>query len=516
MPAESPSHSPERGGDLTHRTVSGLLWTGWGRVANAALQLGIVGVLARLLSPADFGVVSAALIVVGLSSIVSQIGLGPAIVQRRDLEPRHLDTAFTASVLLGILLGAVVWIVAPFVASVVRIPAAAPVLRALALTFPIQGLGLVSEALLRRDLAFRWLANRDVIAYAVGYGGVGVTLAVLGWGPWALVAGQLAQTALRTAMLLIAHPPRRRGAGEWLAFRELMYFGGGFTIARLANYAALQGDNVVVGYALGPSALGVYGRAYQLMAAPAHGIGLVLDSVLFPAMAKVQDDAARLATAYRRGVAIIALLVLPTSMLALVAAPEVIRVVLGPRWTAAVAPFQILALGMLFRTSYKMSDSLARSAGAVYRRAWRQILYALLVVAGGGIGQAWGIAGVAWGVLAAVTVNFAFMAHLSLSVARMSWASLWQAHVPPVLLTAATLPVVWIAAEGARYAALPAPFVLVAAGVAALGSAGALVWWSPTVFVGQDGLWIVERLRRFLPPRLAFASRTASGSAGLR
>lgn len=494
---------------LTHRTLSGLFWTGWGRIANAALQLGIIGILARLITPADFGVVSAALIVIGFSAIVSQIGLGPAIVQRRELEPRHLDTAFTASVVLGLVLGAAVWLSAPLASSIVRIPAAEPILRALAWTFPIQGLGLVSEALLRRELAFRWLANRDVLTYAIGYGVVAIALALTGWGAWALVAGQLTQTGLRTTLLLAMHRPRRQSWGEWRAFRELMYFGGGFTIARVANYGALQGDKLVVGSALGPLALGLYDRAYQLMAAPAHGIGLVLDSVLFPAMAKVQDDAARLAAAYRRGVALIALLVLPWSMLALVVAPEIIGVVLGPKWGGAIAPFQILALGMLFRTSYKMSDSLARSAGAVYRRAWRQVIYAGLVIAGAGVGQLWGIPGVAWGVLAAVTTNFAFMAHLSLSVVQMNWRTFWVAHLPACLLTAATLPPAWIAAQGARYAGLPALAVLAAAGAAAVTCAVLVVWFWPATFVGRDGLWIVERLRRFLPARLAFA--TSSG-----
>ena len=101
---------------LTHRTLSGILWTAWGRIAQITLQTAVLAVLARLLTPADFGVVSAALVVIGFSTITSQIGLGPALVQRRDLEQRHTDTAFVASVALGLLLGATVWLVAPVAA----------------------------------------------------------------------------------------------------------------------------------------------------------------------------------------------------------------------------------------------------------------------------------------------------------------------------------------------------------------------------------------------------------------
>src|SRR2546426_9124427 len=118
-------------------------------------------------------------------------------------------------------------------------------------------------------------------------------------------------------------------------------------------------------------------------------------STLFPYTTLFRSNAQRLAAAYRRGVALIALVVLPISVALVLLAPEVIDVVLGPRWTSVIAPFQILAVGMLFRTSSKMGDSLTRATGAVYRRAWRQMLYAALVVGGAVVGKHWGIEGVA-------------------------------------------------------------------------------------------------------------------------
>ena len=487
---------------LTHRTLSGIIWTAWGRVAQITLQTAVLAVLARLLAPADFGVVSAALVVIGFSAIASQIGLGPALVQRRELEQRHIDTAFVASVALGFLLGGTVWLIAPFASTFFRLPSVQPVLRVLALTFVIQGLGLVSESLLRREMRFRWLANRDIVTYAVGYGGVGVTLAMLGWGPWSLVAAQLCQVTLRTSLLLVLHPPRLRRLGDWEAFKDLMYFGGGFTLAKIANYVALQGDNLVVGRTLGAAALGFYGRAYQLMTAPAHAIGLVLDNVLFPALAKVQDDQKRLTLGYRRGIALIALVVLPPSVIILVVAPEIVHVLLGARWVSTVAPFQVLAAGMLFRTSYKMSDSLARSTGAVYRRASRQAGYAALVLGGAWVGQHWGILGVAWGVLFAVTVNFLAMAQLSLSVTGMGWREFWRAHQPAALLALASFPIAWATAQLARRVELPALIVLLLVGAVALLVEIAAAWRFPALFLGEDGVWILQRLRAFLPARL--------------
>ncbi|MGH7526523.1 MAG: lipopolysaccharide biosynthesis protein, partial [Gemmatimonadales bacterium] len=421
-------------GGLTHRTVSGLLWTAWGKGGHAVLTLLALVVLARLLSPSEFGTVSAALVVIEFSSIFSRLGLGPAVVQRPHLEPRHLQAAFSGSLLFGLATGGAIWLLAPQVAGFFKNAGVEPVLRALACVFPLRGISAVAESLMLRDLRFRWLANLEVATFAAAQGLIGIPLALAGFGVWALVGAIVAQTLARSAALLTARRPPLGLWPEWEALRDMLHFGSGFTIARLANQLALQGDNLVVGRWLGPVALGVYGRAYSLMATPASTLGKVLDDVLFPTMARVQDDVARLGLAYRRGVAVIALVALPASVVLVVLAPELIGVALGPQWLEAITPFQVLAAGTLFRTSYKMSDSLARSTGVVYRRAGRQIVYAALVIGGAYIGRHWGITGVAAGVLLALMVNFLLMAQLSLEVCRMSWGTFWAAHRPSLLV----------------------------------------------------------------------------------
>jgi O-antigen/teichoic acid export membrane protein len=488
--------SPSRQ-SLTHQTLAGILWMILGKGAYAILQMVVLAVLARLLSPADFGVVSAALIVIGVSSIVSQLGLGPALVQRPQLEQRHIDTAFVSSVLMGLALGAAVWLGAPLAASFFRIDSVKPVLRVLAVVFPLDGVQTVAESLMKRQLRFRWLANLDVVSYGLGYGAIGIVTALLGFGVWALVIGQIAQSAIMTGALLWREPPRSFVRFERRAFRELMYFGGGFTLAKIANQIAQQGDYLVVGRFLGPAPLGYYGRAYTLMSAPAAGFGTILDYVLFPAMAKVQHSGDRLAAVYRRGTALIALVVVPISAALVLLAPETIHVVLGPRWTAVIAPFQILALGMLFRTGSKLSDSLTRATGAVFRRAWRQVLYAVLVIGGAFLGSKWGIVGVAWGVLLALTVNFFLMAHLSLSQGTLSWAEFWRAHLPAGLIAMISTPLVWIVALAFRHWGL-APIAVLIAGVGVvLACSVALVFLAPATFLGSDGQWMVTTMRDF-------------------
>jgi O-antigen/teichoic acid export membrane protein len=486
---------------MRHLALRGMLWTAWGKGAQAALQLLVIAVLARLVSPADFGVVNAVMIVVGFSAIFSRVGLGPALVQRKELRPAHVATAYVASPAIGVAVGLVIWLSAPLVARLFRMEGAEPMLRALALVFPIKGLGVIGESLLERDLRFRLLANLDVASFGVGYGAVGVITALLGWGAWALVAANLGESVVKTIAVMVLRPPPRRLHVERQAFGELLHFGGGFTLGRYFNYIALQGDNLVVGRWLGPVALGLYGRAYQLMANPASLFGDVLDKVLFPTLARVQDEPARLRETYRRGVTLIALIILPSSVILFLLAPELIRLVLGPEWNAVVGPFRILAVGMLFRTSYKMSDAVARATGNVYRRALRQVLYAGLVVGGAIVGQRWGINGVAVAVFVALAANFSAMAELGSRVTGLTKLQLARAHVPALLLAVVALGIALPAATLLRSFTLPAVAIAGVAGIAAVAGCIAAAGIAPSVFLGQDGIWMLSLLRAQLPTR---------------
>jgi PST family polysaccharide transporter len=479
-----------------------MAWVAWGSAAIGVLKVAVLLLLTRLLSPADFGVVGAALVVIGFSLNFSQLGLGPALVQRPVLEPRHVSTAFYTSTGFGILVTAIIWVAAPQISQFFRMDHLTPVVRALALVFPISGISTVAENLLQRELRFRLLANRDVVAYGLGYGLVGVSLALLGWGVWALVAAQLTQTIVRTGVLLHAAPPLLRPRPTWASFVELMEYGAGQSAARIAALFANQADNLVVGRWLGAVALGLYSRAYQLMSVPSALLGDVLDKVLFPTMARVQDEPRRLASAYLQGTALLALLTLPAGVVAAVLAPELVVVAFGPRWEAAAAPFQVLALGMMFRTSYRMSDSLSRATGRVYRRAWRQALYAALVFLGAWLGQSRGLTGVAAGVLGALFLNYLMMAQLSLSVGQISWSQFVQAQLPAVRLTMLVGAVAVAIAEGTRHLGLPQLVVLIGGSLGAAITAVLAAALVPKLALGEQGTRVRDTLRAYLVARM--------------
>jgi PST family polysaccharide transporter len=479
--------------------MGGLIWTLFSSVAQALLQLLVLVLLARLLPPASFGVVQAALLVVGFSSIFSQLGVGPAVVQRPGLDSVQIRTGFTMSWLFGAAMTLLTFILAPMMARFFHMEELSAVVKVMSVVFLVQGASVVAESLVQREMRFRSLAIAEVVAFTGGFGIVGVAMALSGYGLWSLVGANLVQAILKTILLLAVQRHPKRFLLDRTAMKDLLYFGGGFTAARLGNYLAGQGDSLVVGRCLGADALGLYGRAYQLMTAPATLLGQAVDRALFPAMAKVQHESDRLVLAYRRGVALLALLMLPVSLPLCIFAREVTHTLLGPSWGGAVRPLQIFALGLLFRTSYKMSDSIARATGAVYRRAWRQGVFGVLVTLGAWLGRHWGISGAALGVTVAIGVNFVLMAHLSLILAGMRWTDFWEAHVPAMRLTAVFGVLSVMLASGLRAWGWPPAAILFGSGIVLFVTVLILFRSAPRWILGSDGQWMLRQFASYLP-----------------
>ena len=484
---------------LAKRSVVGMFWTALSMGALAVAEIVALVVLARLLSPDEFGLYAAALVIIKFSVIFESLGIAPAIVQRPALEERHLRVGFTLSLLLSLSMAGVVWLAAPGIAAFLRLAELTPVVRGACVVFVCYGASMVAQATAQRDLRFRWLAAIDACAFAAGFMLAGPVLAWLGFGVWALVGALVTQHFIRAVALLIGQPHPKRPLLERRAIGELLYFGGGFTLARVCNFLAGQIDKLVVGRWLGAQALGIYALALQLMMAPAVIFGQILDRVLFPTMALVQQEPARLVRAYRSGVAACALFVLPAGVILAIVAPELVLVLLGKGWEGVVAPLQVLALGMLFRTSYKLSDSVARATGAVYARAWRQAVFVIAVTAGSLIGQFWGVPGVALGVIAAVAMNFFLMAQLSLTLTGMSWSDFAVAHLPGIALSGTIGAGVWALVEWLRDLQVSPLLLLIDVAVVSTLSGMLLSWLLPALFLGSDGRSVLRVVMTFAP-----------------
>ena len=457
---------------LTARTLSGLKWAGFGAGGQALLSLAILAVLARLLPPADFGVLAIALAFVNAAQALGHRNVGAALVQRAELTNRHVATAATLSVSAGAVLAGAGWALAPMAGRFFAEPAVGPVLRVLSLAILLAGLATVPEFLWRRRLRFGALAAAELLAQAFGYGLVAIALAAGGYGVWALAWGTVARHAVFAVTALAAGPrlPRplfgRREAGE------LLGAAAGFTSIALFVLIAAQGSRLVVGRLLGAAALGFYVRAFALASLSGH-VGRVVARVLFPAMAQRQRRPRRLAAAYLHGVEVLSLLAVPAALVLGLCADEIVALVLGPQWGAAVALLRILAIGTAFLIGAIPNNSVARAMGALKPAAWREAASASLLLGGVAAGSRLGLAGVAAAAAGALIVAWLLKTQLALSLLGLGWRDLLRRHAPALWAGAWAAPALWLAAAAAREAGLPAAAVL-AAGTLAASAAVAL------------------------------------------
>jgi PST family polysaccharide transporter len=265
---------------------------------------------------------------------------------------------------------------------------------------------------------------------------------------------------------------------------------------------------MVVGHALGAGALGYYTRAYDLIKLPGAVFGNIVGNVLFPAFSRLQDDPVRLGAGFRRIIFANALLFLPASALLFVLAPEAIRILMGPHWGDAVLPFQILALVMMMRVSYKVGIAVASAAGAVYALAVINVLYAACVVGGAALTLRWGIPGVAASTAASIAAMYLLCSWLGLTRCALGWRGFAVAHVPGLLIGALTGAGAWPLATVLRGLGLPAPVTLAIVSLAGAAAAcGIIALWLRR---GRgDFAWLGTELagiRRRLRPRVASSS----------
>jgi PST family polysaccharide transporter len=414
---------------LSSEVIQGFKWSSASMALQAVLQLVAISALARLLSPREFGIVSIALIFTNFFERVGFLGAGPAVVQRKELTAGHIRSAHALSVFMGLLLSVLMFFTAPLVGAFFREIELVNVVRVLSIAFIIDGFGAISESLLQRELKFRTLMVTTNSAYLLGNGVIGVGLALLGFGVWSLVWAAIAMRFARSGSYLYLRPQVLSLSFARKEAKEVLEMGFGFSLGKLLSIFALMGDNFIVGRFLGAAALGMYGRAYQLMTIPATYFGQVLEKVMFPIMSKHQASGSDLRQMFFYSIECGALIGLPAGVFMFFLAPEIIHVLFGEKWLAVAPTLQILALGTFPRLCYKQSDTLLRSLGAVYRYASRQVVYSVLVICGAAVGCAFGLEAVAGAVSFAVTVNYLMLSQLGIKLLGVSWKSFAKAHL---------------------------------------------------------------------------------------
>jgi lipopolysaccharide exporter len=397
--------------------------------------------LARLLDPADFGVVALAILAVQLLGVVSELGLESTLVVRQDLDRRGQGTLMSMMLAAGALMGAALAALAPLVARLFHEPRLSAVLAAMAVTLVLSGFTWCYEGLLQRELEFRKRFLSQFVQAAT-YVTVALALAVAGAGVWSLVLGQLVSTLAYGAALVSLAPYRLRPTLDAAVARQAVATGKGFMAQAGLAFLRENADYVAVGRLLGSGPLGIYSMGYRLAEHPSWAVADSVSRVTFPGFARMRSREEEVAPAFLSTLELVALLTCPLGIMLSAAAGPITRTFFGAKWLpmagvlavlgiwGALRPLQV-TLGWFLNAIGAAGDEARVAAGL----AAALIPAAFLAAATGGI------VAVAWLVVAEAVLSAVLFARLASRRGAVSWRRQLEAVLPVLALA----PPAWVA-----------------------------------------------------------------------
>jgi O-antigen/teichoic acid export membrane protein len=380
---------------LRQRTLAGLGWSGATQLLGQVFQFAFSVALARLLSPAEFGLIGMILVFTGFASSLADLGSGAFIIGKPSIGERHLNSVFWLNVAVGGVLTILFSMAAPLVAHYYSEPQLRLLTVAVAFNFLLVSLTVVQNALLSKAMDFRtrfWIESLSAAVSGIS----ALVLAMTGAGVWSLVGQSMVLTAARTLLLWWRSPWRPGWSFDPAAVKELLRFGRHLVAFNAVIYWEHNVDRAVIGRLIGGPSLGIYNLAERIMRIPSTNVTGFAGAVMFPALCALQSDVDSVKRVYLRSNRLIALVTFPMMAGLWVLAEPAMLFVLGEKWRSAIAIVRVLCLA-------GMAQSVYNTAGWIYLSNGRPdillrvSIYAFLArVAGVLVGMRWGILGIAW------------------------------------------------------------------------------------------------------------------------
>jgi O-antigen/teichoic acid export membrane protein len=319
--------------------------TTFGEVGVQILRLGSLVLLARALSPHEFGPYRVLLAISAFATLPGISGVPDALIQRDHVDNAHASTGWWMSVALSMLLAVALYIGAPFIADMMHMPELKEGSRILCIPIILEGASAVASADLRRRMQFGAVATAEVAA-ELAFAGVSISLLMLGSGQWCLTGGLAARLSVHAIALTWLSGCLPRTKPTLTAARDIARFSATVLAGQGLLVASSNADYIIIGSMLGPSALGIYGMAWDLLRFAPNRLHRVIVRVALPAFCRIKEDNKRLADGYCRIVDSCSRAILPIAVCAAVAAPEILGAVYGPHWVSAAVPMRLLAPGL--------------------------------------------------------------------------------------------------------------------------------------------------------------------------
>jgi PST family polysaccharide transporter len=390
---------------IKHKAINSVIWSAiqnWGSQIGSLL---IFFMLARLLSPEAFGLVALANVFLAFMRLFLDQGFGQAIIQRKDLEPEHLDTAFWINLAIGLSLTLVGVGISGPVAQLFGEPALTPILRCFSLLFVVAALGQLQQSILERRFEYKLIAARWLLATVAG-GVVGVAMAVQGLGVWSLVGQQMVFETIGTLTLWFCSDWRPTLRVSMRHFQELFQVGIYIMGFNYMDFFSTRANDFLVGYVFSPTELGYYTVAYRVLNAMTQILIQTSRDVALPTFSRLQEDPERFRRALYSATQLTSALAMPMFLGMAVLSPELIRVLFGEQWLPATPIMQVLAMLGISRSITFFKGSVFIAMGKSSWWLWLSVLDVALSLLAFAISYRWGLFAVAVGAVIRTYIAF--------------------------------------------------------------------------------------------------------------
>jgi len=498
----------ESNGGFRKQFVSGLSWNMLTVVMQVAIQLMYMMILARILEVEAFAVMGVILGVLGFAEIFAQVGVGPALIQRKDIHQQHINGAFYTSFILGLIFTIVFYASAGWLGKINHMDDLPEVMQLVCFSFLISALGAVPRSIMIKNMKFKSFFLASIISIVVGNLIIGLSLAYLGYGIWAYAWALFAQNILMTIGYWYFEPVKISLNWKWKYTRELMGYGAGSSLFNSLNYLATKIDVTILPFFLRfwgvyPTSriqyeAGLYERSAYVMGLPITVMGKLSDNVLFSGMSKIQDETERLKKAMLQGTSIMAILIMPLSIFVIIFSEEVITFFLGTTYTEAHLTLRILFTAVIFRTIARISDSLVRAKNAVFRATRIKFVYCILMIFSIAIFSSQSKELVAIGISLSTFIHLILNTRLSMTLVDFKWDEFFISLIPAFIISGIVITFSLISLYLSPLIGLEGQLTLIFCAFFTFSTTILIIWYFPRIMGGKKNnplQWIPGKIK---------------------
>jgi len=414
--------------------IGSINWNFVNTISQTIITFGVGVVLARILDPNDFGLFGLTIILLGILNLLFNGSISRFIVHKENLDAQDIESSLGISVLLSLIAYGFVWVISPLVASFFNDIILSELIRVYTISIFFISVSSILKGILIKKMNFKLIFYSDLIAIVCGYSIIGIILAVNNFGVFSLIYATLAKELLSLMTLYLFTKLKISFNIKVAKLKHIFYYSGGIGLSNIFGYAANNADYVIIGKFLNPNALGLYTRAFTIMTLPLSKISMTIFDVIFSVFSNVKHDLEQIRTIYLKSIKLIALLSFPILSTIMMGSELIILGIYGEKWSGAIRVLQILCIAGFFRVISNSAGAVAKATGKVYGEAWRQLIFAVILIVGALIGIKYGIEGVGFAVVISSLWFYISMAHLTMRIVNISWLDFLIVQIPGFLV----------------------------------------------------------------------------------